>query len=209
LFADNATLIWSGTILSDWIGVGSSYVGFVNYTNYSGLPQYNISAPAMNPVTLLAYDSIKYQWATLNPTGTPLTAYTSLPAVPACPTGVGLQTFNQSSLLPTLGLLALPNSLLQSSSSSATSLQNTPTSGATLSPASHSSLGTSGKIAVAVAVPLVVIALAIGFYLFLCRKKLSQRRAAVNGDQSIPELGANPARSGEWDCFASLNLHVF
>jgi hypothetical protein len=168
-------------------------MGFVNYTNYSGLPQLNVSAPPMNPVTLPAYDSLKHEWATLNPTGMPLIAYTSIVPVPACPTSVSLQTFSQNSPLPTLGLSALPSSLLQSSSSSISSLQNSPTSSVTHSP----SLGTSGKIAIGVTVPLVVILLAVGFYFFLHRKKIQQGSVAVHDEQGVPELAVNPARSGE------------
>jgi hypothetical protein len=192
LFADNVTSIWSGAVLSDWISVDGSYMGFVNYTNYSGLPQLNVSAPPMNPSTLPAYDSLRSEWATLNPTGTPLTAYTSTVPVPACPTSIAFETFDQNSPLPTLGISALPSSL-QSSSSSTTSVSNSATSGVTHS----SSLSTSGKIAVGVTVPLVVLLIAAGFYFFLHRKKTRQGSAAVNGERNVPELAINPARSGE------------
>jgi hypothetical protein len=197
IFSDNTTSVWSGTVFMDWIAVGGNYVGLANYTNYNytfGIPQFNISATPMTPSLSTAYTSLRDQWATLNPTGTPLSAYTSVPLAPSCPTSISFQTFNQNSPLPTLGLQALPNSLLSSSYSSSSSAPSPKSSPPTSSPSGG--LSSEEKTAIGIVIPLVVIGVVMILFFLYKRKKMGRREKNNLDSHSFPELSSVPALRG-------------
>jgi hypothetical protein len=110
---DNITSIWSGTITGPWDLLLASYN--LNYRAPWGAelpyPQYNQSGTPVTPTLLAAYTK---QWATLNPSGTPLSKYTTTPPAPSCPTSLPGKAFNTNAPLPTLGVAKKEGKVIKS-----------------------------------------------------------------------------------------------
>ncbi|KKY17732.1 putative ph-responsive protein [Phaeomoniella chlamydospora] len=147
---------WSGAIIYEWIEEVNNY-GLVSYG-----PEVAATATGSNiqdgftrsgtptPVSP-DFSNLKSQWATLTPTGTPLSAYTdSSSTLPACPaTTASGWTVDASASLPTLG---------QTGSNTASATSGAATSGSSASgTASGASASTSSAAALKVANPVSAI----------------------------------------------------
>lgn len=163
IFMDNVTSTWSGTITEDWL----SLAGY----DPAEFPEYLEPGILATPSLSASYAALQSQWATLNPSGTPRSQYTTTPPAPSCPTSLPGATFNSNAPLPTLGVQALPSSLLSRSTLSPTA---SPTSSTTPNPMS-SGISIGAKVAIGVVAPLVVIGAALAAYFWYRRKSLRAR----------------------------------
>ncbi|KAL8896550.1 MAG: hypothetical protein Q9207_007656 [Kuettlingeria erythrocarpa] len=154
LFTDQSAILgpemagtWSGAIVYEWIEETNNY-GLISYgpkvdpqASTDALEGYPRSG---TPSTVSPdYGNLKSQWATMNPTGVKLSAYSASASItpPACPTSTaGGWTVNGNARLPSLG---------QTLDSAATASGATPTASGTAPKASASATGggtiTGGK----------------------------------------------------------------
>ena len=178
IFMDNATSTWSGVIMDGWTVWLSGYSPTFHAPWGADLPypQYNASGVPESPSISPPYTALQSQWATLMPSGMLLSEYTPTILAPGCPTSLPGKTFNTNAPLPTLGVKALPSSLLSQLStrtSSPTLSESSPTP--TTSPGSTTGgLTTGDKIAVGLVIPTVVIGIVAGF-IWYQRKKIQAK----------------------------------
>jgi 1,3-beta-glucanosyltransferase GAS1 len=207
LFKDQAAVFgpqmndeWSGAIIYEWSMEANDY-GIVSYgasSATSGTPK--PKAPD--------FTNLQSQWATLNPTGTPITSYDRKVSIPACPTftsggwlvhgdvklstllqAVAVTSSSSGSKTKTGSTQGLPT---LSSGTSSTASSNTDTSDSRGQ--TSTGLSTGAKAGIAVGLIFIVVAIMLAAFLLWRRRRNLAPKAPLDLSPEGLEVGTPPTK---------------
>ena len=176
--------VFSGAIVYEW-GMTASGYGIVEYAN---------NGSTGFPTTLQDFDNLSTVFASLNPTGTALSLYTSSNTAPACPTSNEDWSLTSDTPLPTIADLQLntvtPVTTYTTSTGTATSRKASKTSSSTsstpaqtsqaTSSSSHTGLSTGAIVGISIAGIAVVLFAILAVIFLLIRRRRRRRAAAIS-----------------------------